>query len=153
MNSHVFDGLRVIDCGSYIAAPGIGDNSGRPRCRRHQDRTARHGRPVPSASQTPGNPVCEHDFAWLMDAHSKRGIALNLADPDGQSVLHDLVASADVFVTNYPLKVRQKLHLDYETLAARNEKIIYGSFTGYGRPDRNQPNRASTPPRTGPARE
>ncbi|GAB06765.1 CoA transferase [Gordonia amarae] len=132
MNSHVFDGLRVIDCGSYIAAPASTTILADLGADVIKIEPPGMGDPYRQLPKLPGNPVCEHDFAWLMDAHSKRGIALNLADPDGQSVLHDLVASADVFVTNYPLKVRQKLHLDYETLAARNEKIIYGSFTGYG---------------------
>lgn len=47
-------------------------------------------------------------------------------------MLHELVADADVFITNYPLRVRDKLRIDHETLAALNERLVYGSFTGYG---------------------
>ncbi len=107
MNSHVFDGLRVIDCGSYIAAPASTTILADLGADVIKIEPPGMGDPYRQLPKLPGNPVCEHDFAWLMDAHSKRGIALNLADPDGQSVLHDLVASADVFVTNYPLKVRR----------------------------------------------
>jgi len=68
----------------------------------------------------------------MLDNRNKRGIALDLAKPEGQAVLHKLVAQADVFITNYPLPVRKKLAIDHPRLAALNERLIYGSFTGYG---------------------
>ena len=47
-------------------------------------------------------------------------------------MLHELAATADVVVTNYPLRVRDKLRIDHATLAALNERLVYASFTGYG---------------------
>jgi formyl-CoA transferase len=47
-------------------------------------------------------------------------------------VLHRLVKEADVFITNFPPAVREKLGLTYAKLAPLNARLIYASFTGYG---------------------
>jgi formyl-CoA transferase len=47
-------------------------------------------------------------------------------------VLRRLVESADVFITNYPPRVRRQLGITYEHLSPLNPRLIYASFTGYG---------------------
>jgi crotonobetainyl-CoA:carnitine CoA-transferase CaiB-like acyl-CoA transferase len=47
-------------------------------------------------------------------------------------VLHRLVAESDVFITNFPPAVRQRLGVSYAELAPLNQRLIYASFTGYG---------------------
>ncbi|WP_048556710.1 CaiB/BaiF CoA transferase family protein [Nostocoides japonicum] len=128
----LFSDLKVIDCGSYIAAPAATTIMADLGADVVKIEPPGPGDPYRDLPRLPGNPVCEHDYAWLLDAHSKRGLALNLSSAEGQRVLHQLVENADVFVTNYPLRVRDKLHIDYATLSAMNERLIYGSFTGYG---------------------
>ena len=54
------------------------------------------------------------------------------ASADGREILRRLVAGADVFITNYPARVREKLGFDYATLKALNPRLIYASFSGYG---------------------
>src|SRR5207302_11036285 len=55
-----------------------------------------------------------------------------LSRPEGQAVLYRLVAEADVFITNFPPAVRERLGMTYAKLAPLNERLIYASFTGYG---------------------
>ena len=57
---------------------------------------------------------------------------LDLSKPEGQAVLHKLAAEADVFITNYPPQVRERLGITHAHLAPTNERLIYASFTGYG---------------------
>lgn len=52
--------------------------------------------------------------------------------PDGQAVLHRMIAKADVFITNQSPKARERLGCSHETLAAINPRLIYASLTGYG---------------------
>ena len=47
-------------------------------------------------------------------------------------MLHRLVAEADVFITNFPPAVRERLGITHAELAPLNERLIYASFTGYG---------------------
>lgn len=71
---------------------------------------------------------------YLAANRNKRGIALNVADAEGQAILHRLIADADVFLTNLPTtQALRKYRLDYDTLAAINPRLVYASISGYGR--------------------
>lgn len=63
---------------------------------------------------------------------NKRSVAVDLRTPDGQQVLQRLVDWADIVVDNMRPKARLALHLDYESLRARNPRIIAVSVSTYG---------------------
>jgi len=63
---------------------------------------------------------------------NKKSIPLNLKSEEGQTIIHQLLERADVFVSNYRTKGLKKLGLDYETLHEKHPKLIYASLTGYG---------------------
>jgi crotonobetainyl-CoA:carnitine CoA-transferase CaiB-like acyl-CoA transferase len=63
---------------------------------------------------------------------NKRGITLDLRRPEGQAVLKDLAARADVLLENFALGTMDKWGLGYEHLAALNPRLIYASITGFG---------------------
>jgi crotonobetainyl-CoA:carnitine CoA-transferase CaiB-like acyl-CoA transferase len=130
--SRIFEGLKVIDCGSFIAAPAAATLLGDFGADVIKIEPPGAGDPSRALPRLPGMPKAEQPYGWLLDNRNKRSLALDLAKPEGQAVLHRLVAQADVFVTNYPLAVRSKLALDYPRLAAINARLVYGSFTGYG---------------------
>src|SRR5689334_15789624 len=62
----------------------------------------------------------------------KRSLGLDLASDDGLDVLHRLVATADVFLTNKLPGVRARLHLELEDIRAHNPDVIYVRGTGQG---------------------
>jgi crotonobetainyl-CoA:carnitine CoA-transferase CaiB-like acyl-CoA transferase len=128
----IFEGLKVIDCGSFIAAPAAAMLLGDFGADVIKIEPPGAGDPFRAVPRLPGMPRSDQPYGWLLDNRNKRGLALDLARPEGQAVLHRLIAQADVFITNYPLSVRNKLAIDYERLAALNPRLIYGSFTGYG---------------------
>ena len=47
-------------------------------------------------------------------------------------MLHRLIGSADVFITNFPLPVRERLKIAAADLLAINPRLVYGSITAYG---------------------
>ena len=63
---------------------------------------------------------------------NKRSVSVDLRTPDGQQVLERLVDWADIVVDNMRPKARLSLHLDYESLRARNPRIISVSVSTYG---------------------
>ena len=71
----------------------------------------------------------------------KLGIALDLKNPDGLQIMQRLVAKSDIFVENFRKGVAERLGLGYEDLLEHNDKIIYGSASGYGPegPDSDKP--------------
>lgn len=64
-----------------------------------------------------------------------RGVAsieLDLHTDNGLQSLLRLTDHADVVVENYRPAVKHRLHLDPDTLRARNPRLIYGSISGFG---------------------
>jgi formyl-CoA transferase/CoA:oxalate CoA-transferase len=81
-----------------------------------------------------GPPYLNGESAYFLSVNrNKRGITLNLKEPQAQGIMHRLVRTADVFVVNQPrLSSLKKLGIDYETLHRLNPRLIYCSITGYG---------------------
>ncbi|MAV27033.1 MAG: carnitine dehydratase [Gammaproteobacteria bacterium] len=131
MNDFVFSGLKVIDCATVIAAPVAAmiladfgadvikiEPPGGDMLRRIRD--------------VPGTVPGGEDYMWQMDGRNKRGLTLDLKSEDGIRILRELVSRCDVFITNQPYSVREKLGVTYEELAPLNHRMIYASLTAYG---------------------
>jgi crotonobetainyl-CoA:carnitine CoA-transferase CaiB-like acyl-CoA transferase len=132
MDKGIFEGLKVLDCASFIAAPAAATVLSDFGADVIKIEPPGAGDPYRNLPNLPGYPVSEHNFAWLLEARNKKSLALDLSKPDGQAVLRRLAGEADVFITNYPPAVRERLGITYDHLAPTNERLIYASFTGYG---------------------
>jgi|694.fasta_scaffold57010_5 crotonobetainyl-CoA:carnitine CoA-transferase CaiB-like acyl-CoA transferase len=73
-----------------------------------------------------------YSATFLANNRNKRSIAINLKDPEGIAIVHQLVATSDVLCENFRPGVMNRLGLGYEKCLTLNEKIIYLSSTGYG---------------------
>ncbi len=126
-----FAGLKVIDCASFIAAPVaatmLGDFGADVVKIEPPD-----GDPHRGLYQLLGCVDPPSNFVWDLNSRNKRSLVLDLKQPEGQAVLHRLVAQADVFITNLPLPVRGRLAIDAERLLALNPRLVYASMTAYG---------------------
>ena len=124
-------GLKVIDAGSFIAAPAAATvmaDLGADVIKLEPPA----GDPFRYLRHAPGNPPCEVDYGWLADNRNKRGLALDLKTEAGRGALYRLIRDTDVFVTNLPLAARERLGVGYEDLAPHNARLIYASLTAYG---------------------
>ena len=128
----ILSGLRVIDCGSYIAGPAAAIVMADFGAEVIKIERPPHGDPYRFLTRVPGMPVSDVNYCWLLDARNKKSVALHLGDAAGRDVLLKLVATADVFITNYQPQLVRKFRLSYEELASLNERLIYASITGYG---------------------
>jgi crotonobetainyl-CoA:carnitine CoA-transferase CaiB-like acyl-CoA transferase len=63
---------------------------------------------------------------------NKRAVTLDLKNPEDLAELKRLIETADVFISNVRPKALRKLGLDYDSLSARNERLIYCAATGFG---------------------
>jgi len=132
MADGIFEGLKVLDCASFIAAPAAATVLSDFGAKVIKIEPPGSGDPYRNLPNLPGYPVSQHNFAWLLESRNKRSLALDLSKPEGQAVLYRLVAEADVFITNFPPAVRERLGMTYAKLVPLNERLIYASFTGYG---------------------
>ena len=63
---------------------------------------------------------------------NKRSIALDLKHPDGAAAAAELIAGADVVVSNMRRSALVRLGLDAETLRVRQPSLIHCTANGYG---------------------
>jgi crotonobetainyl-CoA:carnitine CoA-transferase CaiB-like acyl-CoA transferase len=132
MSGRVFDGLKVIDCASFIAGPAAATVMSDFGAEVVKIEPPGAGDPYRRRAQPPIGPGLKENPGFVLDGRNKRSLALDLRVPEGQAVLHRLVVTADVFITNYPPPVRRRLGITYQDLAPLNQRLIYASFTGYG---------------------
>lgn len=74
------------------------------------------------------------DIAWtaFIQNRNKKSVALNLKELEAQIILQQLVASADVFLTNSPRKVQEALNHTYEDIRKIKQDIVFASINGFG---------------------
>jgi crotonobetainyl-CoA:carnitine CoA-transferase CaiB-like acyl-CoA transferase len=70
--------------------------------------------------------------AFLAVNRNKRSIAIDLRSTAGLAAFHRLAQSADVVVESFRPGVAARLGVDYPTLRAINERVVYASISGFG---------------------
>jgi crotonobetainyl-CoA:carnitine CoA-transferase CaiB-like acyl-CoA transferase len=130
-------GVRVIDYTHFLAGPYLS------RC------LAGLGAEVIKVERpTAGDAGRHHPYFingqsgyFLQQNMGKQGLCVNLKDPRGLKLLHELVRTADVFVENYRPGALEKLGLGYKELSALNPRLVYCSVSAYGHtgPDAARP--------------
>ncbi|MBI1260851.1 MAG: CoA transferase [Rhizobiales bacterium] len=132
MEKGVFSDLLVIDCASFIAGPAAATILSDFGARVIKIEPPEIGDSYRQLRHIPGMPRAEQDYFWILDNRNKESLALDLKHPDARTVLEDLVARADVFITNFPGPIRKRLRLRAEDILPLNDRLIYASLTPYG---------------------
>ncbi|MEO9475759.1 MAG: CaiB/BaiF CoA-transferase family protein [Cyclobacteriaceae bacterium] len=63
---------------------------------------------------------------------NKESLIANLKDPEEVAQIKKLIAKADVMIHNFRPGVMEKLGLDYDSVRAINEGIVFADVSGYG---------------------
>ena len=129
MTDSLFAGLKVVDCASWIAGPAAATILSDFGADVVKIEPPGAGDPWRASTPVPGKTT---DYYWQLTSRNKRSLALDLKHADGLAVLYRLLASADVFVTNFPLPVRERLKIGPSHLLPLNARLIYASLTAYG---------------------
>src|SRR5436190_2539272 len=129
MAEGIFTGLRVIDCASWIAGPAAATILSDFGAEVIKIEPPGAGDPWRASSPVPSKVT---DYWWQLTSRNKCSLAIDLKHREGLRVLHRLIGGADVFVTNFPLPVRERLQIAAADLLAINPRLVYGSITAYG---------------------
>ncbi len=123
-------GIRVVELGMWVAGPGAGGI------------LADWGADVIKIEPPSGDPA--RTFGGMLgiddgtnppfdlDNRSKRSIALDLSSAEGREIVQELIAGADVFLTNIRLEALARVGLSSDELCARYPGLVYALVTGYG---------------------
>jgi len=121
-------GLRVVELGTLIAGP---------YCARL---LAEFGAEVIKV-ETPGegDPLRKwrklhegNSLWWYAQARNKKSVAVNLKDAEGQAIVRELAAGADIVVENFRPGTMEKWGLGFDRLRERNAGLIMVRLSGYG---------------------
>jgi crotonobetainyl-CoA:carnitine CoA-transferase CaiB-like acyl-CoA transferase len=122
-------GIRVIDIGTMVAGPVAATL------------LADFGAEVIKVEQPGGGDTLRHigpfgedgeSLWWNVEARNKKGITLDLRQPEGQRILKELVKRADVVVENFRPGTLERWNLAWEDLEQVNPQLVMLSVSGFG---------------------
>jgi len=135
------DGVKVVELATFIAGPccarflaDLGAEVIKVE--------APAGDPLRFTAVNEGRPFGDQeDTSFCLENTGKKCITLNLKTEAGRQVLEQLIAEADIFITNWRQAPLKKAGLDYETLKVKYPKLVMGYISGYGEkgPDKDLP--------------
>jgi len=122
------EGIKVVDFSRVLAGPLCGKTL--------QDLGAHVTKIEPprgdvSRLAAPINPNGVTGYYAQQNA-GKRNISIDLNKADAKEIAHRLVDKADILVENFRPGTLASFGFDYESLKARNPRLIYVSISGYG---------------------
>ena len=79
------------------------------------------------------NGAATTESAYFFSANrGKYSVCVDMACPEGQELIRDLVRQSDVMIENFKVGGLRKYGLDYPSLEAINPALVYCSITGFG---------------------
>lgn len=124
----MFEGIRIVDLTTSVAGPYatmlLADFGAE---------VIKVERPHGDDARAWGPPFLDEQALWFTAVNrNKKSVVSDVRGDKGKADLRRLIRSADVFVTNQPPAVQRKLGLDYESVKALREDIVFVSITGFG---------------------
>lgn len=140
-NNRPLEGIRVVELATFIAAPC---------CARYLADLGADvikvespkGDPLRYTAVNEGRPYGDgEDTTFTLENTGKRMITLDTKTEKGRAALEQLIAQADVFITNWRPSPLRRAGLDYETLQVKYPALVMGYVSGYGQkgPDKDMP--------------
>jgi formyl-CoA transferase len=122
-------GLRVLELGVLLAGPFCGQLLGDMGAQVIKVEPPDQGDPM----RDWGTIRPDGEGLWFaIVARNKKCITANLRTPQGQQIVKDLVANADMLVENFRPGTMEKWGLGYDVLSAINPGLIMIRVSGYG---------------------
>ena len=129
-----FDGLTVLDLGTFWAGPFLGSFLGTMGADVLKVEGPRRVDGFRFLAAFPQQGSRWYEMSGLFQATNlnKRGMTLDLGLDQGREVFERLVGGADVVIENYSPRVMEQFGLDYPALAAINPRLVMVRMPGYG---------------------
>lgn len=123
------EGYRVLELAHLIAGPVCGmylADMGAEVVKVEEPRAGDASRSVYQATLNGEGPL------YVTVNRNKRGIALDLASPEGRRAFYRLAERADVVIEAFRGGVAERLEIDYVRLSRLNPGLVYCSLSAFG---------------------
>ncbi len=132
----ILDGLKVIELAGVLAGPSAGMFLAELGAEVIKIENPATGGDVTRGWKLPDEEPLNNITTYFSCANwGKKSIGVNVNSPEGKEIIYKLIKDADVVITSYKKGDDVKLGMDYETLKAFSQHIIYASISGYGEDD------------------
>ena len=132
-NKELFKGLKVLELASVLAGPSVGQFFAELGSEVIKVENSKAGGDVTRSWYT-AQESGEKLSAYFCSVNwGKKSIDLDLHQQADRDIVYQLIATSDIVIASYKPGDDIKLGMDYDTLKDRNERIIYGQISGYGR--------------------
>jgi len=125
---HLLSGLRILDLGTMVAGPVAATLFADFGAEVIKVEVPERGDTVRDL----GPFVDGKCLYWTVEARNKKSVTLDLRKPEGRELLLQLVEQADAVVENFRPGTLEKWDLSYETMKARNPKLVMLRISGFG---------------------
>jgi crotonobetainyl-CoA:carnitine CoA-transferase CaiB-like acyl-CoA transferase len=127
----MLEGIKVVEMATYIAAPAAGGmladwGADVIKIEPLGGCPMRNFFATAMTDDYPDNPV------FALDNRGKRAVSINTSTQEGADLVRQIIADADVFITNVRPAQLEKQGLDFASLNKINPKMVYASVTGFG---------------------
>jgi crotonobetainyl-CoA:carnitine CoA-transferase CaiB-like acyl-CoA transferase len=128
------EGVRVLEVAQFTFVPAAGAVLADWGADVIKVEHAETGDAQRGLSALMGMPVGSGSFAPLMEHpnRGKRSIGLALEQPEALDVLHELIRTSDVFLTNFLPRARRRLGIELDDVRKINPNIVYVRGSGFG---------------------
>jgi crotonobetainyl-CoA:carnitine CoA-transferase CaiB-like acyl-CoA transferase len=128
--------LRVLDLSRVLAGPWSGQvladmGADVIKIERPGSGDDTRGWGPPYLKDEAGNDTTEAAY-YLAANRGKKSLTLNIAKPEAQEIIRQLIKETDVFIENYKVGDMARYGLSYATLKEINPRLVYCSITGFG---------------------
>ncbi len=127
------EGIRVVDLTVWFQGPVAAQylaDFGADVIKVERPKGGDQGRGVRSIKALP---IGDWNQYFLVINRNKKSMAIDLKTPEGQEIMHRLIAKADVFLSNMGMDWLEARNLSYDKLKEINPRLVYATNTGYGR--------------------
>lgn len=125
--------LKVLDVGNWVAGPSAATMLGDFGAEVIKIEAPGVGDVFRYLNLVDGLPGGTDAYTWIIANRNKRGLAIDVKQPQGYDAFIELVKQVDVVVTNYRPGLLARLKIRYEDLKPHNSSLVFAHLTGYGR--------------------
>ena len=122
------DGIKIVEFAHVIAGPLAGTLMADLGADVVHVEDPGHGDP----GRTMGPAKDGSHLWWKVSGRNKRSVTIDLRNPEGQALAHELVQWADVVITNVRVNTLERWQLDWPTMHDLNPRLVMLQITGNG---------------------
>src|SRR5205823_2785068 len=131
--TRIMNGIRVVEVAAWTYVPmagGVLAEWGADVIKIEHPESGDPQRGLVTSGLIPGG----GNVAFVVEHpnRGKRSVGLDIASEEGRDLLMKLVATSDVFLTNFLPTTRKKLRLEVDDIRSVNPRTIYVRGTGNG---------------------